>query len=512
MKPTLKDQILESVDEIAIYERYMGQRIKLGRAIRCPFPGKKDKHPSFSLYKSKSGKILWKYFSGDERGDVFAFVQNMLDIGFKECLDQIAQDFIINKNQSPMAPIIKYKEVEEYLRKKANEDSPKKLYTVGVDSFVSRNGFASFDINKLMKNMDYVDQIVVKAYLKFVSYWESYGIDIDEATSQYDFYPLLHSAFNHDMPKDIIHDVLHVTDDTVRVDWTDLIDWTNVSARIKERPIINEVIEFVVNGKEKSLSIGFKYANDRMKIYNPFETKERKHFSNTKATDIFTPARYSPDDDYTYGLCSGPKDSICLYGATGIYGISLNSESCIPDHSMAIDMKKQFPGLVTVYDADNVGVSSSEKLYDLHGIPYVNMINFIDDNINNHPVLELGYPYIAAVMGILKHAYIDNGKSSTTLFNPIFPSSRVEIEVIKEIENRRQVIDSVFKNPPKDIADIARFSSMINLASVANVVITKMIGCRSNQIHYFPYSEIIKNPIEQLRIKIHEAKEKGTPV
>ncbi len=506
MKPTLKDQILESVDEIAIYERYMGQRIKLGRAIRCPFPGKKDRHPSFSLYKSKSGKILWKYFSGDERGDVFAFVQNMLDIGFKECLDQIAQDFIINKNQSPMAPIIKYKEVEEYLRKEIKEEGAKKLYTIGVDSFVSRGEFSSFDIDKLMEKIDSVDKIVVKAYLEFASYWESYGIDIDEATSKYDFYPLLHSAFNHDMPKDIIHDVLHITDGIVRV------DWTNVSVRMKERPTINEVIEFVIKGKEKSLSIGFKYANDRMKIYNPFETKERKHFSNTKATDIFTPARYGHDDNYTYGLCSGPKDSICLYGATGIYGISLNSESCIPDHSMALDMKKQFPGLVTVYDADSVGVSYSEKLYDLHGIPYVNMVNFIDDNINNHPALELGYQYVAAVMGILKHAYIDNGNSSTTLFNSIFPNHRVEFEVIKEIENRRQVIYSVFKNLPKDIADIARFSSMINQASVANVVITKMIGCRSNQIHYFPYSEIIKSPIEQLRIKIHEAKEKGTPV
>lgn len=508
MKPTLKDQILESVDEIAIYERYMGQRIKLGRAIRCPFPGKKDRHPSFSLYKSKSGKILWKYFSGDERGDVFAFVQNMLDIGFKECLDQIAQDFIINKNQSPMAPIIKYKEVEEYLRKEIKEEGAKKLYTIGVDSFVSRGEFLSFDIDELMEKIDSIDQIVVKAYLEFANYWESYGIDIDEAISKYDFYPLLHSVFNHDMPKDIIHDVLHITDGIVRVDWTD------VSVRMKERPTISEVIDFMLNGKEKSLSIGFKYANDRMKIYNPFETKERKHFSNTKATDIFTPARYGPyyDDIHIYGLCSGPKDSICLYGATGIYGVSLNSESCIPDHSMALDMKKQFPGLVTVYDADSVGVSYSEKLYDLHGIPYVNMVNFIDDNINNHPALELGYQYVAAVMGILKHAYIDTGNSSTTLFNSIFPNHRVEIEVMKEIENRRQVIDSVFKNLPKDIADIARFSSMINPASVANVVITKMIGCRSNQIHYFPYSEIIKSPIEQLRIKIHEAKEKGTPV
>lgn len=93
----LKEKILSQVSEVEIFEKYIGQKIQLGRAIISPL--REEKHASFNVYQNEQGKFLFKDFSG-ERGDCFSFVMKLYGCSFSESLKIIANDFNIEKNKS----------------------------------------------------------------------------------------------------------------------------------------------------------------------------------------------------------------------------------------------------------------------------------------------------------------------------------------------------------------------------------------------------------------------------
>ena len=50
----------------AILEKCGVQRIKLGKAFRCPLPGHRERHPSAALYQTDSGEIIFHDFKNRE--------------------------------------------------------------------------------------------------------------------------------------------------------------------------------------------------------------------------------------------------------------------------------------------------------------------------------------------------------------------------------------------------------------------------------------------------------------
>lgn len=91
---TLKDRILDKIDELDIFQHYLGSEIKLGKPIKSPL--REEKHPSFNVYRSPSnGKLYYKDFA-DERGDCFKFVMRLFGCTFSEALHIVAQDFSID--------------------------------------------------------------------------------------------------------------------------------------------------------------------------------------------------------------------------------------------------------------------------------------------------------------------------------------------------------------------------------------------------------------------------------
>lgn len=93
---TIKEKILNSVNEYDIFKKYIGFDFKLGKVMSSPLR-EGDLHPSFNVYKSSNGHLYYKDFAGD-RGDCFDFVMKLHDINFQTACELICNDFLIVNN------------------------------------------------------------------------------------------------------------------------------------------------------------------------------------------------------------------------------------------------------------------------------------------------------------------------------------------------------------------------------------------------------------------------------
>lgn len=95
--PITLDYILSKVTEYDIYARYLGQ-FKVGFIYNSPF--RKDKNPSFGIFRSKkTGKLLFKDHGNGECGDVIKFVELYTGItNYNDLLNQIVKDMQITNN------------------------------------------------------------------------------------------------------------------------------------------------------------------------------------------------------------------------------------------------------------------------------------------------------------------------------------------------------------------------------------------------------------------------------
>ena len=97
VKAITLDYILSRVSEYDIYARYLGQ-FKIGYIYNSPF--RKDKNPSFGIFRSKkTGKLLFKDHGNGLCGDVIKFVQEFTGItNYNDLLNQIVKDLNIKNN------------------------------------------------------------------------------------------------------------------------------------------------------------------------------------------------------------------------------------------------------------------------------------------------------------------------------------------------------------------------------------------------------------------------------
>jgi hypothetical protein len=142
---SLKQEVLEKVDGLDIFSKYVGKEIRLGKAIRSPLR-EGDKSPSFNIYRNPQGRVLFKDFAGEE-GDALKFVQLLFGCTFSEAVQIVAADFGIA-------------EPKDHIRKK------QPVRTLNIDSYYKKPK-AEFDYEK--RSLEPSD----------VSYWMQYGIDID---------------------------------------------------------------------------------------------------------------------------------------------------------------------------------------------------------------------------------------------------------------------------------------------------------------------------------------------
>jgi len=73
-----EEEILSRVTCLDIFTYYIGKDFKYGRAMCSPL--RKDKSPSFTIFRHNSGKFFFKDFSTGETGDCFTFLTKMFGL------------------------------------------------------------------------------------------------------------------------------------------------------------------------------------------------------------------------------------------------------------------------------------------------------------------------------------------------------------------------------------------------------------------------------------------------
>lgn len=100
----IKTLIEERLSEYDIYRYYIGNEIKLNTMIRSPLH--KDKHPSFSVGASSSGRLIWRDYSMDMKGGWTDLVAEMYKLSYPEVLKKVARDFMLLEGKDEHKKII----------------------------------------------------------------------------------------------------------------------------------------------------------------------------------------------------------------------------------------------------------------------------------------------------------------------------------------------------------------------------------------------------------------------
>ena len=85
------DKIREYVDDYKLFAFYIGRDFKLRKSIHSPI--REDKNPSWAVFKSRNGGLMYKDFATNDSGDIVKLVAKLHYCSFKEALAIIDRDF-----------------------------------------------------------------------------------------------------------------------------------------------------------------------------------------------------------------------------------------------------------------------------------------------------------------------------------------------------------------------------------------------------------------------------------
>ena len=116
-----EDEILSRVTCLDIFAYYIGKDFKYGRAMCSPL--RKDKSPSFTIFRHNSGKFFFKDFSTGDAGDCFTFLTKMFGLKRFDTYRLVDNDFQLGiSTKSFMTPTKQH--VGEHIKELENiEDS-----------------------------------------------------------------------------------------------------------------------------------------------------------------------------------------------------------------------------------------------------------------------------------------------------------------------------------------------------------------------------------------------------
>lgn len=101
------EEILGRISCLDIFSYYIGKDFKHGRAICSPL--RKDKSPSFTIFKHNSGKYFFKDFSNGDTGDCFTFLTKLYGLRRFDTYRLVDNDFQLGiSTTSFSAPTKKY--------------------------------------------------------------------------------------------------------------------------------------------------------------------------------------------------------------------------------------------------------------------------------------------------------------------------------------------------------------------------------------------------------------------
>lgn len=93
-----KDLILSRLSEEQIFSFYIGSEIKNKKLFRSKL--RNDKNPTCSMYRNKSGSLIYKDFATDQHLNCFAYVMELFKCDYHTAIRIIANDFNIAPDSS----------------------------------------------------------------------------------------------------------------------------------------------------------------------------------------------------------------------------------------------------------------------------------------------------------------------------------------------------------------------------------------------------------------------------
>jgi len=97
------EKILTKTNQFSIYKYYISKPIKINKAISSPF--RTDRNPSWSIFETKQGDLLYKDFKTGESGGIVKFVQRLFSLSFKEALEKMWEDTVVKQHVKTTKPI-----------------------------------------------------------------------------------------------------------------------------------------------------------------------------------------------------------------------------------------------------------------------------------------------------------------------------------------------------------------------------------------------------------------------
>lgn len=104
VQPISLDNILNRLTEYDIYAYYLGANFKVGTRFNSPW--RRDDNPSFGIFRSDNGSLLYKDLGTGDAGNCVSFVQKMLDLpqskhGYVLAIEKIYEDMLANGRGLP---------------------------------------------------------------------------------------------------------------------------------------------------------------------------------------------------------------------------------------------------------------------------------------------------------------------------------------------------------------------------------------------------------------------------
>jgi hypothetical protein len=106
-----KENILKLTTEAEIYKHYIGDFYVNG-VISAPY--RKDRNPSFGIFQSKGGQLMWKDLARGDSGDVFKLLELLLNSSFFEVLQDVDRSMNLGLSFQPTGEKIQYQLYKNY--------------------------------------------------------------------------------------------------------------------------------------------------------------------------------------------------------------------------------------------------------------------------------------------------------------------------------------------------------------------------------------------------------------
>lgn len=242
----LKELIDSKISEYDIYRYYIGSEIKLNTMMRSPFH--KDKHPSFSIGVSSSGRMVWRDYAMDEKGGWTDMVARMFNLTYPQILEKVCKDMYLldgkDEHQKIISqytqPVIESRQtLIQVTTKKFTADDMKYWgsYLIGKEELQKENVYSVKDyyINR-------VKQVLKKDERCYAYYYEGRGMKIYHPDRTRD-----EGRWKSSIPCSLVENIENLNGDKRVL----------ITKSKKDRVVLSQIVPYVVLSVQNEGSSGY---------------------------------------------------------------------------------------------------------------------------------------------------------------------------------------------------------------------------------------------------------------